>query len=127
MQLLLGEQRWHCLPAFCLQRDAARRRRDEEAELEKKNPLQQYVELLGSQDEAAWKEWLIGMGQVQLYCLEQALDRLAALPARPAHCTTASGWSRRSNLLYRCAERGGAQAVQAQRQDPQQAPQQARH
>ncbi len=47
-----------------LQRDAARRRREEEAQLEKKNPLQQYVELLGSQDEAAWKEFLIGMGQV---------------------------------------------------------------
>ncbi|KAL4448019.1 hypothetical protein ABPG75_005238 [Micractinium tetrahymenae] len=44
-------------------RDAARRRREEEAQLERKNPLQQYVELLGSQEEAAWKEWLIGMGQ----------------------------------------------------------------
>ncbi|KAI3438406.1 hypothetical protein D9Q98_000838 [Chlorella vulgaris] len=44
-------------------RDIARRRRDEEAAAERKNPLQQYVELLGSQDEAAWKEWLIGMGQ----------------------------------------------------------------
>lgn len=48
-----------------MQRDAARRRRDEEAELEKKNPLQQYVELLASQDEVAWKDWLIGMGQVR--------------------------------------------------------------
>ncbi|KAL4444954.1 hypothetical protein ABPG77_004004 [Micractinium sp. CCAP 211/92] len=44
-------------------RDAARRRREEEAQLERKNPLQQYVELLGSQDEAAWKDSLIGMGQ----------------------------------------------------------------
>lgn len=48
----------------CEQRDAARRRREEEAALEKKSPLQQYVELLGSQDLSAWKEWLIGMGQV---------------------------------------------------------------
>ena len=61
-----------CLSAFhlslhasCLrlQRDVARRRREEEVALERKNPLQLYVELLGSQDEAAWKEWLIGMGQ----------------------------------------------------------------
>ena len=45
------------------QREAARRRREEEAAAEKRSPLQQYVELLGSQDEAAWAEWLIGMGQ----------------------------------------------------------------
>ncbi|KAI7835772.1 hypothetical protein COHA_010350 [Chlorella ohadii] len=44
-------------------REVARRRREEEAQLEAKSPLQQYVELLGSQDESAWKEWLIGMGQ----------------------------------------------------------------
>ena len=41
----------------------ARRRREEEAQLERKNPLQQFVELLSTQDEAAWKDFLIGMGQ----------------------------------------------------------------
>ena len=51
-------------PSPSLQRDAARRRREEEAQAERKNPLQQYVEMLGSQEEAAWKDWLIGMGQV---------------------------------------------------------------
>ena len=49
--------------AACTQRDAARRRREEEAQLERQSPLQQYVELLSAQDESAWKEHLIGMGQ----------------------------------------------------------------
>eukprot|EP00887_Chlorella_sp_A99_P004632 scaffold4.g4632.t1 len=44
-------------------REAARKRRDEEAVLERRNPLQQYIDLLSSQQEAAWKEFLIGMGQ----------------------------------------------------------------
>jgi hypothetical protein len=44
-------------------REAARRRRDDEAQLERKNPLQQYLDLLTGQGEAAWKEFLIGMGQ----------------------------------------------------------------
>jgi hypothetical protein len=45
------------------QREAARRRREEEAQLEKKNVVQQYVDLLSSQGEDAWKDQLIGMGQ----------------------------------------------------------------
>ena len=46
-------------------REAARKRRDEEAQLEKKNAIQQYLDLLASQGEEAWKEYLIGMGQSQ--------------------------------------------------------------
>ena len=46
-------------------REAARRRREEEAQLEKKNAVQQYLDLLTSQGEDAWKEQLIGMGQGQ--------------------------------------------------------------
>lgn len=44
-------------------REAAKRRREEEAMLEKKNAVQQYLDLLSSQGEDAWKEHLIGMGQ----------------------------------------------------------------
>ena len=87
-----------------MQRDAARRRRDEEAELEKKNPLQQYVELLGSQDEAAWKEWLIGMGQVRLrdWC---CLDRLAGPPAAGCPFVQLLVWCNAPDLLPASAER----------------------
>ena len=46
-------------------REAARRRREEEAMLEKKNAVQQYLDLLSSQGEETWKEQLIGMGQGQ--------------------------------------------------------------
>ena len=46
-----------------MQREVARRRREEEAQAERKNPIQQYIDLLQSQDEAAWKDTLIGMGQ----------------------------------------------------------------
>jgi hypothetical protein len=44
-------------------REAARKRRDEETQLEKKNAIQQYLDLLSSQGEETWKEQLIGMGQ----------------------------------------------------------------
>jgi hypothetical protein len=44
-------------------REAARKRREEEAQLEKKNAIQQYLDLLSSQGEETWKEQLIGMGQ----------------------------------------------------------------
>jgi len=44
-------------------REAARKRRDEESQLEKKNAIQQYLDLLASQGEETWKEQLIGMGQ----------------------------------------------------------------
>ena len=44
-------------------REAARKRRDEETQLEKKNAIQQYLHLLASQGEETWKEQLIGMGQ----------------------------------------------------------------
>lgn len=44
-------------------REAARKRRDEETQLEKKNTLQQYLDLLASQGEETWKDQLIGMGQ----------------------------------------------------------------
>ena len=43
-------------------REAARRRREEEAELEKKNAIQSYLDLLSSQGEEGWKDQLIGMG-----------------------------------------------------------------
>lgn len=42
--------------------ESARRRREEEAALEKKNPIQEYIELLNSQGEEAWKDAMIGMG-----------------------------------------------------------------
>ncbi len=44
-------------------REAARKRREEETQLEKKNAIQQYLDLLSSQGEETWKEQLIGMGQ----------------------------------------------------------------
>ena len=43
-------------------REAARKRREEEAQLEKKNAIQSYLDLLASKGEEAWKDQLIGMG-----------------------------------------------------------------
>ena len=65
MLLQLPWEPWesHTSLTFCVQRDVARRRREEEAQTERKNPIQQYIDLLQSQDEAAWKDTLIGMGQ----------------------------------------------------------------
>lgn len=44
-------------------REAARRRREEEAQLESKNAVERYLDLLASQGEEVWKDQLIGMGQ----------------------------------------------------------------
>lgn len=43
-------------------RNEAKKRREEEAQLERKNPMQDYIELLASQPEETWSELLISMG-----------------------------------------------------------------
>ena len=47
------------------QREASRQRHETEAQAEKRNAITEWLELLASQDDAAWKEQLIGMGSAQ--------------------------------------------------------------
>lgn len=50
------------MPCCAIQRESSRKRHETEAQSEKKNAVSEWLELLVSQDDAAWKEHLIGMG-----------------------------------------------------------------
>ena len=50
------------VPCCAVQRESSRKRHEAEAQSEKKNAVSEWLELLCSQDDGAWKEHLIGMG-----------------------------------------------------------------
>ncbi len=58
----LPPQVWSLQLPYLAQKEGNKRRVQADAAAEKKNAVGEWLELLASQDDAAWKENLIGMG-----------------------------------------------------------------